>query len=160
MSASPEDFDQLRKLLVCKQYEQPPPGYFRHFSDRVIARIEAEEYAGHSHWWHWITEKVEARPILACAYGLAVSSLLLVGYKFSELLDARAMASPFPGGLSLAGVPESPAFQGALGSVGRFERSTVSYTTSLSPALRQEPFGDLYRGNNLRVQMAGFSAGR
>jgi hypothetical protein len=160
MSSSPEDFDDLRKLLVCKQYEQPPPGYFRYFSDRVIARIEAEEGAEHSNWWHWLTEKLEARPILACAYGLVVSSLLLVGYKFSELLDARATEKPFPGGFSLAGVPDRPTFQGALGSVGMFERSAISYTTSLSPALRQEPFGDLYRGNNLRVQMAGFSSGR
>jgi len=160
MRSSQDDFVRLRKLLASKRYEQPPPGYFNHFSDRVIARIEVEEFSRGSHWWAWLMEKLEAKPILACAYGLAVSSLLLVGFRFSEILDQKVAEAPLPGGLDLASVPHQPALPGSFGSVGLFDRSAVAYTTSLSPALRQQPLGDLYRGNGLRVQATGFNFSR
>jgi hypothetical protein len=160
MSTSRDNFEQVRKLLACKRHEQPPPGYFNHFSDRVIARIEVEESSGCSNWWDWLVEKFEAKPILACAYSLAVSSLLLVGFRFSDILDQEVAEVPLPSALNLAGIPNQAAFQGAFGSVGLFDRSTVAYTTSLSPALRQQPLGELYRGNSLRVQTVGFSFGR
>ena len=40
MSPDPENFETLRRLLVLKRFEQPPPGYFHHFAPRVIARIK------------------------------------------------------------------------------------------------------------------------
>ena len=162
MSPSQDDFGQLRRLLASKRYEQPPPGYFNHFSDRVIARIEVEEFSGRSNWWDWLMEKLEAKPILACAYGMAVSSLLLVGFRFSDIFDPNVAEAPLPGGLNLANIPNQPAFPGTFGSVGSFDRPAVAYTmtTSLRPALRQEPLADLYRGNSLRAQAVGFSFGR
>jgi hypothetical protein len=105
-------------------------------------------------------EKLEAKPILACAYGLAVSSLLLVGFRFSDILDQKIAEAPLPTGLDLARVQHQSAFPGTLGSVGMFDRSAVAYTTSLSPALRQQPLGDFYRGNGLQVQAVGFNFSR
>jgi hypothetical protein len=64
MSSSQDDFGRLRKLLASKRYEQPPPGYFNYFSDRVIARIEVEQSHRSSSWWNWLLEKMEAKPIL------------------------------------------------------------------------------------------------
>src|SRR5207302_7658772 len=98
-------FDQLRRALACKRYEQPPPGYFHHFSHRVIARIEVEEFRGCSNWWDRLMEKLEPKHILACACGMAVSSLLLVGFRFSEILDPKMAQEPLPGRWELAGVP-------------------------------------------------------
>jgi len=160
MTSSQDDFDQLKKLLAIKRYEQPPAAYFVHFSDRVIARIEVEECRGGASWWDWLMEKLEAKPILACAYGMAVSGLLLVGFRFSEMLDNDVPGSPLSGGLNLTSIPSQPTFPSTFGSVGLFDRSAVAYTTSLRPALRHQPLGDLYRGNSLGFQAVGFSYGR
>ncbi|MCI0539683.1 MAG: hypothetical protein L0Z50_31125 [Verrucomicrobiales bacterium] len=160
MSSSQDDFDRLRRLLASKRYEQPPPGYFNHFSDRVIARIEEEEFRSCSNWWAWLIEKLEAKPILVCAYSMAVSSLLLVGYRVSSIFDQTVATAPLPGGLDLASVSNQPPFPRAFGSLGLADRSAIAYTTSLRPALRQEPLGELYRSHNLQVQAVGFSPNR
>ncbi len=157
MSHSQDEFGQLRRLLTCKRYEQPPPGFFNHFSDRVIARIEVEEFGGKATWWSWLMEKFEAKPVLACACGLAVSSLLLIGFKLSEFFEYEIAAVPPVSALDQASIPNHRAFPGAFGSVGLFERPVVAYSTSLSPAFRPEPLADWYRGNNLQVQAIGFN---
>ena len=158
MSSSQDDFDQLKTLLVCKRYEQPPPGYFVHFSDRVIARIEVEELGGTFSWWDWLVEKLTARPILACAYGTAVSAMLIVGFRFSEIFDTETAETTLSTGLNLVSTQNQAAFPGAFGSVTLFDRSAVVSTTSLSPAFRQqEPLSDLYRGHSWRAQTVGFS---
>ena len=160
MSSSPDNFDQLRRMLACKRYEKPPPRYFNHFSDRVIARIEVEESRGRSDWWRWLLEKFEAKPILACAYGIAVSSLVLVGFRLSEILEQELAEAPPSSGLGFASIPNQPAFPAAFGNIGLSEHPAVAYSTSLSPAFRQEPLVDFYHGSGLRVQAAGFVFGR
>jgi len=158
MSSSPEDFDQIKRLLACKRYEQPPSGYFNYFSHRVIARIEMDEQSRGSTWWAWLMERFEAKPILACAYGVVVSSLLFVGFKLSEIFEREVVAAPMVGGLGLASSEAQASFSGAFGSAGLFERSAVVYSTSLSPSFRQERAADFYRDSNLRVQAVGFSS--
>jgi hypothetical protein len=41
MDSESQDFKDLRRLLVLKRHEQPPPGYFSRLSRDVIVRLEA-----------------------------------------------------------------------------------------------------------------------
>jgi len=89
MNPEPENFERLRRLLIVKRYEQPPPGFFDDFSRRVMLRIQAgeagEEALGFGHWlWQtpWLQRLVSAleqRPAVAGAFSLSVCGLLLAG---------------------------------------------------------------------------------
>ena len=100
MNPEQEDFQDLRRLLVLKRHEQPPPGYFNDFSSRVIARIQAGEATAswleraweHSPWLQQIWSLLGARPALAGGFGLAVCGLLVAGVIFSEDSAPSTMA--------------------------------------------------------------------
>ena len=94
MRPEPENFEQLRRLLVLKRYEQPPPGYFDKFSSQVIARIEAGEQAADAMslgrwlwdgvWLQRVWEALENKPALAGVFGVCVCGLLIVGIVQSD----------------------------------------------------------------------------
>src|SRR5436309_7076035 len=81
MSPESENFEQLRRLLILKRHEQPPPGYFHHFSREVIVRIKAGDTGETvtAAWWSWqgswlqrAWTAIESRPALAGAFGVVV----------------------------------------------------------------------------------------
>jgi hypothetical protein len=47
MSETPDDFNDLRRLLKLKQHEVPPPGYFNILAGDVMSRIRSGESGGH-----------------------------------------------------------------------------------------------------------------
>src|SRR5215208_4020522 len=102
MSSEQQDFEGLRRLLVLKRHEQPPPGYFHNFSLEVIARIRAGERAEASApGWMWISRlwsAFEGNPVMAGAFGAAVCGLLLWGVVASDQMDAGnlKLAQPLP----------------------------------------------------------------
>jgi len=160
MNSSPENFDQLRKLLAIKRYEQPPPGYFNHFSDRIIARIEAGDQAiGATSWWHRWVLCLDARPVLACAYGLAISGLLAAAVGVSQSLESDqtdAAATPSWFGAS------SP----TLGVLPLATRPTVqpwaaqAYpTSSINPVLSSSAPSFLFDANRLQIEPASYNPG-
>ena len=99
-----ENFDQLRRLLALKRYEQPPPGYFQNFPGRVIARIRAGERAEESSavwrlfweapWLQRVWAAIETKPILAGAVGVAACLLLLAGVVYSTE-NADSVPAPY-----------------------------------------------------------------
>ena len=98
MSQEQENFEQLRRLLALKRHEQPPPGYFHNFSRQVIVRIRAGEASGDPAWetlsWEapWLQRlwaALEAKPIWAGAFGVAVCSLLISGALYSGNMEQR-----------------------------------------------------------------------
>ena len=131
MAYPDDDFDQVQRLLKCKRYEQPPPGYFNSFSDKVIARIQAEQSAPCSSWWRWLTERFDAKPVFLCAYGLAVSSLLFMGFRLSQAFEAEAMGAPAVSGPWLAtAAPGSPlVFPLAANEPEHIETTPVSFAS-------------------------------
>jgi hypothetical protein len=105
-----QNFEDLRKLLALKKHEQPPPGYFNRLPGKILARIEASEFATQSTWWDWLVARFDARPILACAYGFTISGLLLMGFRLSQALqhdpDAETSTASLGGGW-LAATPDA-----------------------------------------------------
>jgi len=102
MSQSPENFDSLRRLLALKRHEQPPPGYFNHFSSQVIARIKLgesgeresvlEQLLWEAPWLQRLWAAFEAKPILAGVFGVAVCGLLITGVVCSDRTDVPPVA--------------------------------------------------------------------
>jgi hypothetical protein len=86
MNPDSENFEQLRRLLALKRHEQPPPGYFNHFSRDVIARIKAGEQGEpvETGWLARLWAMLEAKPIFAGAFGAAVCAILVSGILNSE----------------------------------------------------------------------------
>ena len=107
MHHNSQNFDKLRRLIALKRYEQPPPGYFHHFSAEVIARIKAGELGadraslGSLFWdFSWLERlwgAVETKPIFAASFGLAACAVLLASAVVSErteLSSGQYIASP------------------------------------------------------------------
>lgn len=105
MSAERENFDQLRKLLTLKRHEQPPPGYFHHFSREVIIRIHAGEHlepgafrdklGWDAPWLARFWNFLEGKPAIAGAFGLAVCGLLFTGIFSAEPSNEGSTVSSF-----------------------------------------------------------------
>jgi hypothetical protein len=102
MSAEPENFDSLRRLLTVKRHEQPPPGYFDQFTSEVMARLRSGEQHrpdllgdldDDAPWVQRLLWFFNARPAMAGAFGVMACAVLLGGIYFSQ-----------PGGESTAGV--------------------------------------------------------
>ena len=100
MTPDSENFEDLQRLLTLKRYEQPPPGYFHHFSGTVISRIEAGEtgesgrlsvrISGNGSWFHNFWKALERRPALTGAFGIIVCGFFISGIALSEKSDGEA----------------------------------------------------------------------
>lgn len=96
MSPEQENFESVRRLMALKRHEQPPPGYFSHFSSEVIARIRVERdgkvyeqsflirILSGAPWLTRLWQGVEAKPAFAGVFGAAVCGLLVSGIVYSE----------------------------------------------------------------------------
>ena len=101
MNPEQENFENLRRLLALKRHEQPPPGYFDHFSFNVIARIRAGE-VGHESWLERLLEEApwlqqlwsafSGKPVIAGGFGLAVCGMLVAGVILSDDTNPAAVA--------------------------------------------------------------------
>jgi hypothetical protein len=102
MNQDTENFEQLRRLLALKRHEQPPPGYFNDFSRQVILRIKAgergeegaflERLLWEAPWLQRIWAALEAKPVMAGVFGVAVCGLLLTGVVYSDKTDVSSLA--------------------------------------------------------------------
>jgi hypothetical protein len=138
MNPDPENFESLRRLLILKRYEQPPPGYFNHFSTRVIARIREGELGepnsilqrlfGESAWWQRLSASLEIRPALAGAFGAAACALLISGIVYSENAAAPIAQAGMPSPL------ESSIEAAAMSANDALDQAYVS-TSSINPVI-------------------------
>jgi hypothetical protein len=136
MKQSPEDFEELRKLLALKRHEQPPPGYFYYLPEKVMVKIEQHDLSEYSTWWEWLVARFDARPILAGAYAFVISGLLLMGFRVSQLMQSEAADGSFP---PFAKLPDPNTITPG-GFVSSHFANPVGLFTSLEPVV--EPTSD------------------
>ncbi len=79
MGSTEEEFAEVRRLLVLKRREQPPPGYFSTFAGKVVARIEAEGLAQRRPWWVRFFSPAEWVPAGAGANTAVFAGLAVLG---------------------------------------------------------------------------------
>jgi len=86
------NFESLRRMLVLKRHEIPPPGYFHRLSGNVIARIRAGETAETSAWFSIskLLETFEFKPAFAASLAGALCLLLVFGIVYAEKSDFAA----------------------------------------------------------------------
>ena len=84
-----ESFPEVARLLSLKRHEVPPPGYFNHFSAKVIARIEAESLAeAHRPWWSaWLAPLGWQRSLAGA------NTLLVVGIGITGVAAYQSLQS-------------------------------------------------------------------
>ena len=156
MNPSPQDFDQLRKLLALKRHEPPPPGYFNHFSDKVIARIEAQGLVMRASWRQRLFPELDARPVLACAYGLIITGLLVVGLGVSQSLDSEESPAPTLGSPWFAQTPAPASALPSGAAVARPLTEQTDPTSSVNPVFTSSPPRFLFDVNQLRFERASY----
>jgi len=158
MSSFPGDFDPLQRLLSLKRHEQPPPGYFSHFSDKVMARIETEGLGMRGSWWRRLWSGLDARPLLTFGYGGRVVGLLLVGIGVLDSVE--------PGHTVTASVVANPWFQPGV-EVGQsmFMDAASAHpaiaradsSSSVTPVISRTVPDSLFDVNRLRAQPASYT---
>ncbi|HVR34225.1 MAG TPA: hypothetical protein VMS21_00060 [Methylomirabilota bacterium] len=161
-----ESHDTLKKLLALKRCEQPPPGYFDDLARRVNARLAGDASARSLPWWERFWLNLEIRPALACAYSVAISSLLLfgVGYSLSGRPEPIAVG-PAPGYFTdlpgRMGETESRLLllDGASGIAPRSQSPPPVLIAYSNHFAEPAPPADFYKGYQLNLQPAVYRTG-
>ena len=97
MNENENNFESLRRLLVLKRHETPPPGYFNYFSSQVLQRIRAGDTGKSANWLEdlfdqalWLGKLLQAfdvKPVFASAFAGALCLLLFLGIIYAERPD-------------------------------------------------------------------------
>lgn len=102
MNPENQDFENLRRLLKLKRYEQPPPRYFNDFSGQVINRIRADYPEDRSEslaatwevpWLQRLLSAFDAKPLFAGAFGAVVVGVLVGGAFSSDKVEISGASS-------------------------------------------------------------------
>jgi hypothetical protein len=164
MNPENQDFENLRRLLKLKRYEQPPPRYFSDFSGQVINRIRAGYPEARSEslaaawelpWLQRVLSVFEAKPILAGAFGAVVVGVLIGGAVYSDEIgipEASSNLAVSQGALPAAATPVPVPVSVAVGNNGVFALGGGSSSTnpvSIFDAIRMPP-AQLTSGQPLR----------
>jgi len=161
MDPEPNEFEKLKALLALKRHEQPPPGYFDNFASKVVSRIQAGETAAQASWWRRWIRPLQASPALACAYGLAVVGLLVLGLNLAPRLDQQAGDGPgsdqwSAGALPMPQAPQEPLPESIFPSMADPLPALASGTNPPGVLASNSPFSLEQWRPQMRVEPAGF----
>jgi hypothetical protein len=150
MSENENNFESLRRLLVLKRHEIPPPGYFNNFSDSVVQGIREGRYAqpatlsgrllAQAPWMEKIFQVFDAKPVFASGFVGALCLVLFFGVIHAERPDA---VQPMLSVSTANGAPLAALSSAALSSAME-QPGIVSSTNpvlSLQAVASSSPFG-------------------
>ena len=163
MNENENQFRSLRRLLVLKRHEIPPPGYFDHFSGSVMQGIregrcrEEDTLVGRlltqAQWLEGVFRVFEAKPVFASGFVGAFCLLLFFGVIHAEHPDLIAqpiLSAPTDNAATLAAL--SPA---TLTSAA--EQSGIVSSTNPVFSLQGAAGGSAFAPQNPLVQPVSFS---
>jgi hypothetical protein len=137
MNHDQTEFEQLRRLLALKRYEQPPPGYFNSFSGQVITQIRAgegreavslsERLSLEAPWLQRIWAALESNPVLAGGVAVIACGLLIAGIVLTERPTGNIPEAP---GSPFAQFVDQPATTPGLSSPAAVEFSSMAGVAS------------------------------
>jgi hypothetical protein len=139
MKPEAQDFEALRKLLALKRHEQPPPGYFRSFSNNVMARINTAEGDAESAWVLRLWQAVTGRPLVSGAFAATAAGLLLFGILFMQG-DETALNTALTGGsgspTTMTAVPGPAANSATIPRLAQGNQEDINSTNPLPNAVQ------------------------
>lgn len=159
MSENEDNFNELRRLLVLKRHETPPPGYFNRFSGEVLQRIRAGEAADPTTFLEQlfapaagllrIVRLLDAKPAFASAFAGALCLVLLFGIVYAERPDLtpQPMIQPEATATSLAALSPTALSQSA---------SQIGIVSSTNPVLSLQPIAANFSQQNPLAQPVSF----
>ena len=162
MNENENNFESLRRLLVLKRYETPPPGYFNYFSSQVLQRIRAgdrgtsanwvESLFGQAAWRERLVQVLDVKPVFASAFAGALCLLLFLGIIYAERPDltSQPVLQAANTTASLAAVSPPPLSQPTdqMGQMG--------IVSSTSPVLSLQPVASLFGQQSSLAQPVSF----
>jgi len=155
MNLEQDKFESLRRALALKRHEQPPPGFFDHFSRHVLTRIQAGDLGDDAQsmgrwfwqasWFRNLWLALEGKPALAGAFGLAVCGLLVTGFICS-------VAPADPATLNLTGPSQSLASIDVLPAAQR-SSAFVPSTNGIMPQPLQNRLFEQFRETRVQARI-------
>lgn len=143
MNSTPENFEDLQRLLALKRYEQPPPRFFANFSNTVIARIEAQEQQDALPWWERLGLTFSLKPAFMCGFGVVTCGLLSLGILASSVGNRLPMVAAQEPGFNAQ--PASPLFHVAQRNSGQPAAQPQVARSSMAPVLVSPSVFDQFR---------------
>lgn len=146
MRSDHDDSAKLRRLLLLKRYEAPPPGFFDRLPDHILTGILAEANAGEQTWWTRLREHLSWRPALASV--CAVAALGFLGWRAGQIGTLGVRPGSAVAREPYAAYQGFPAFdRAAVGGVGgfRFKPVVQSATSSVSALISAPPPEGLFK---------------
>jgi hypothetical protein len=159
MNEHENNFESLRRLLVLKRYETPPPGYFNYFSSQVLQRIRAgdtgksanwvEEMFGQAPWLEKLLQVLDVKPVFASAFAGALCLLLFLGIIYAERPDLTSQPVLQAANTAASFAAVSPSLYQSADQMG--------IVSSTNPVLSLQPVASLFGRQNPLAQPVNFS---
>ena len=159
MNENENNFESLRRLLVLKRHETPPPGYFNYFSSQVLQRIRAgdtgksanwlEDLFGQAPWLGKLLQAFDVKPVFASAFAGALCLLLFLGIIYAERPDLTSQPVLQSATTAASFAALSPSLSQSADQMG--------IVSSTDPVLSLQPVASLFGPQNSLAQPVSFS---